>query len=328
MTRVRMALGCLALLAFLAPAARSQEPTAPEPELAWMGTGSVAGVYYPVGVALCRLVNQHRRDTGLRCAATPTEGSVANLAKLRDGSYQLAIVQSDNQAEAIAGTGPFAAAGPDPDLRAIMALYPEALAVVARSDAGIAQIEDLAGKRVALGTAGSGTRAVADALLAALGWSPRSFAATPDLAPDRLADALCAGEIDAFLYAVGHPSLVIQDATTSCDAVLVAAAGPAIDELVDSRPYFVAATIPGGLYRGNGQDVATLGVEATLVTNASYPEETVYGIVQAIFQDLAMLRGLEPVLADLDPKVMVRDGLAAPLHPGAERFYREQGWLD
>ncbi len=329
MTHVRTILALVTALELLVPAAHAQEqaPT-PEPELARMGTGSVAGLYYPVGVALCRLVNQHRRDTGLRCAATPSEGSVANLKDLASGSLQLAIVQSDNQAEAVAGTGPFADAGPDAGLRALMSLYPEALAVVARADAGIARIEDLAGKRVVLGGPGTGTRTLADLLLGALGWTPESFAATPDISPDRMADALCAGQIDAFLYAAGHPTLAIQEATTGCDAVLIDAAGPAIDELVASHPYYLAATIPAGIYRGTSREVATFGVGATLVTRADYPEDTVYGIVEAIFGDIDMLRGLEPVLSDLDPQTMVRQGLAAPLHPGAERYYREQGWID
>jgi TRAP transporter TAXI family solute receptor len=333
MTRVRTVLALVAAFGLLAPAALAQDAAedpapAAEPDLARMATGSVAGVYYPVGVALCRLVNQHRRDTNLRCAATPSEGSVGNLAGLRQGSFQLAIAQSDSQAEAVDGTGPFAGAGPDPGLRALMSLHPEALTVVARADAGVARIEDLAGKRVVLGGAGTGTRVVADALLAALGWTAASFAATPDIAPERVADALCAGQIDAFFYAVGHPSLVIQEATTGCDAVLIDAAGPAIDELVAARPAYVAATIPAGLYRGTDRAVASFGVTATLVTEAGYPEDTVHGIVQAIFGDIDMLRGLEPVLAHLDPAEMVGAGLAAPLHPGAERYYREQGWID
>ena len=134
-----------------------------------MGTGNVAGVYFPVGVALCRLVNQHRRETGLRCAARPSEGSVGNLTALRDGSYDLAIVQSDTQAAALAGSGVFAPAGPFEALRSVASLYPEPLTVVARADAGIAGIGDLAGKRVAWGAPGSGTRAVADELMAARG---------------------------------------------------------------------------------------------------------------------------------------------------------------
>jgi TRAP transporter TAXI family solute receptor len=200
--------------------------------------------------------------------------------------------------------------------------------LVARADAGVAAIEDLAGKRVWLGPEGSGTRVLADALMGALGWTPASFAPVPDITPDLLGGALCDGRIDAFFYAVGHPALVIQEATTGCDAVLVPVAGPAVTELVDATPAFVAATIPGGLYRGTDGAVATFGVGATLVTRADRPEELIYTIVRSVFDDFETLKGLDPVLAGLDPQAMVQDGLTAPLHPGAARYFRERGWIE
>jgi len=326
----------LAVLAALAAPLAAQETAqtpegatpVPEPDLLWMGTGNVAGVYYPVGVALCRLVNQHRRDTNLRCAARPSEGSVGNMTALNDRTFDLAIVQSDTQEAALTGSGIFAAAGPDTTLRAVASLHPEPLTIVARSDAGIARIEDLAGKRVAWGAPGSGTRAIADSLMSALGWTSESFAATPELTPDRLADALCAGQIDAFVYAVGHPALVVQEATTTCNAVLVDAVGPAVDALVAATPAFVVATIPAGLYRGNPRAVSTFGVGATLVTREDVPEDRIYTLVKSVFDDIDMLRGLDPALVNLDPEAMARDGLAAPLHPGAARYFRERGWVE
>ena len=313
----------LAALMVLAPAAAAQDP-----QLVRMGTGSVTGLYYPVGVSLCRLVNQHRRETNLHCSAIPSGGSVSNIAGLRDDTFDFAIVQSDSQAAAAEGAGAFEAAGPYPDLRSVMALYPELLTVVARADAGVTRIEDLAGKNVALGAEGSGTRAVADAVLGALGWTPASFADTPDVAADRLARTLCDGGIDAFFYTVGSPALVIQEATTSCDAKLVPVSGAAVDALVASEPYYVAATIPAGLYRGNPEPVATFGVGATLVTRADEPVDTVYTVVRAIFRDIDMLRGLDPVLSDLDPAAMTEQGLSVPLHPGAARFYQESGLVN
>jgi TRAP transporter TAXI family solute receptor len=330
MPRTRGLLALLAAAALLAAPGRAQEETTPEPPpvLVAMGTASVTGVYFPVGVALCRLVNQHRRETGLRCAARPTEGSLANIAGLRDGSFQLAIVQSDVQAQAAAGAAGFAAAGPFDALRSVMALHPEPLTLVTRADAGITQVEDLAGKRVWLGTEGSGTRALSGDLMQALGWSADSFAPTPEIGADRLADALCDGEIDAFLYAIGHPALAIQEATTGCDARLVSVAGPAIDAVVASRSDLLAATIPGGLYRGNPGAVPTFGVGATLVTRADQPDERIHAMVDQIFADFDMLRGLEPVLTTLEPESMASEGLTAPLHPGAERYFRKRGWLE
>lgn len=293
-----------------------------------LGTGAITGAYFPVGVALCRIVNQHRRETGLRCAATLSDGSVANIAALRDGTDGLAIVQSDVQAAARAGTGAFAAAGPFGGLAAVMGLYPEPLTLVARADAGVAGVEDLAGKRVWLGPEGSGTRSLAEALIAALGWTDASLAAvTPEVRAEDVPRALCAGQVDAFFYVVGHPARVIQEATTDCDARLVPVTGGAIEALVAANPALVLATVPGGLYRGTPAPVDTFGVSATLVTREGEPEDTVYTMVRAIFADFDMLRGLDPVLAALDPEAMVHEGLTAPLHPGAARYYRERGWI-
>lgn len=323
----------VALLA--AEAAAGQEAAAPDPatsapptQVVPLGTGAITGVYFPVGVALCRVVNQHRRETGLRCAATLSEGSVANIAALRDDRDGLAIVQSDIQAAALAGAGSFASDGPFTGLEAVMGLYPEPLNLVARADAGIAGVEDLAGKRVWLGPEGSGTRSLAGQLVAALGWTDATFAAAPAIRPEDVAQALCAGEIDAFFYVVGHPALPIQEATTNCDARLVPITGGAVEELAAADPALVVATIPGGLYRGTPAPVDTFGVSATLVTRESEPEDTIYTMVRAMFGDLDMLRSLDPVLAGLDPEAMVRDGLTAPLHPGAARYYRERGWIE
>lgn len=294
---------------------------APVPQqLVWMGTGSIAGVYFPVGVSLCRLVNQHRPQTGIRCAATPTAGSVENIAKLRDGSLQLAIVQSDTQADALAGSGTFSS--PMADLRAVMGLYDEPLAIVARPDAGIAAISDLAGKRVSLGEDGSGTRVVAEAVMTAFGIDPAGFAATPSLAPVRLGEALCDRQIDAFLYTVGQPALPIQEATGSCGALLIPVEGPPVAALLADRPAFVASEIPGGLYAGAAAPVPTLGVKAILVTRADVPDEVVGAVVSSALDDIETLRSLDPVLAGLEPADMASGGLVAPLHPAAEALYR------
>ncbi len=328
-------IGALAAMALAGAAAAQDAATTPAPDAAPtpptlvlpLETGAITGVYFPVGVALCRVVNQHRRETNMRCSAILSDGSLANIAALRDDSAALAIVQSDTQAEALDGTGPFASAGPFTGLAAVMGLYPEPLTLVARADAGIAGVEDLAGKRVWLGPEDSGTRSLDARLIAALGWTDASLLPAPDIRADDLPRALCAGEIDAFFYVVGHPASVIQEATTGCDTRLVPIAGGAVDTLVAADPALVTATIPGGLYRGTSADVATFGVSATLVTLESEPEDAIYTVVRSIFADIDMLRGLDPVLAELDPEAMVHEGLTAPLHPGAARYYRERGWI-
>lgn len=295
-----------------------------EARLVWMGTGSVAGVYFPVGVSLCRLVNQTRREHGIRCAARVTEGSVGNLAGLRGGGLDLALAQSDSQADAWRGTGDFADDGPDTALRSVMSLHAEPLTIVTRKGSGIAALSDLPGKRISVG---SGQRALMGKLMAGLGWTETSFAAVEEVPPEDLDTALCGGSIDAFVLAIGHPALVVQEVTGLCDAVLVPVTGPAVEAVIASDPAYFATVIPGGLYRGIPADVPTFGVGATVVTRADVPEEVVYTVTRAIFQDFDTLVGLNPALGTLDRDQMIRRGLTAPLHPGAERYYREQGWL-
>lgn len=318
-----MALGALLLLA-AAPAG----PAAQETRLVEMATGNVTGVYFPVGVSVCRLVNQERRAHGLRCAARLAAGSVANIAALREGSVDLAIVQSDVQDQALRGANEFAEAGAFTGLRAVMALHPEPLTIVARADAGIAQLEDLPGKRISIGGPGSGQRALWDVVMDRMGWSPEDFAAMLELAPSEQAPAVCGDRIDAFVFTVGHPALSVQEATTGCGAVLAEATGPVVQALIAEGPLYFATEIPGGLYRGNPTGVETFGVGATLVTRADVAEDRIDTLVRAVFGDFEMLRGLHPALANLEPERMAHTGLSAPLHPAADRYYRERGWIE
>ena len=139
--------------------------------------------------------------------------------------------------------------------------------------------------------------------------------------------ALCDNKIDGFFYGVGHPSANIQDPTTTCGAKLVSLTGPAIDKLVAKAPYYAKVTIPGGLYPNNPQATQTYGVLATMVTSAKVPDATVYAVVKGVFENFDEFKSLHPALANLDPAKMIKDGLSAPLHPGAEKYYKEKGWL-
>ena len=307
----------------LAGGAQSQTPQVVE-----MGTGSIAGVYFPVGIALCRLVNRTRSEHGIRCAARLSEGSVANIEALRAGETDLAIVQSDIRHAAATGEGSFADAGAWTGLRAVMSLYPEALTVVARADAGITTLGDLAGRVVAIGAPGSGQRLMVDDLIAAAGWTPDIFAEAPELESTELADALCAGRIDAFALVVGHPALAIREATGACDTILVAIDGPAPASLVENSPFYAETVIPGDLYPGAPRDVPTFGVQATLVTRDDVPDAVIDTLVRSVFGDVETLRGLNPVLGGVSAEGMAKAGPSVPLHPAAEEFYRESGWMD
>ncbi len=293
-----------------------------------IGTGGVTGVYYPTGGAICRLVNRDRSEHGIRCGVESTGGSVFNVNAIRGGELEFGVAQSDWQFHAFGGTSRFEEQGPFEELRAVFSVHPEPFTVVARADAGIETFEDLAGKRVNVGNPGSGQRGTMEVVMEAYGWTMDDFALASELQAAEQSQALCDNNIDAMIYTVGHPSGSIQEATTACDSVLVEVSGDIIDGLVADRPYYRTATIPGGMYRGNDADTATFGVGATFVTSANVPEEVVYTVVSAVFENLDQFRGLHPAFANLDAAAMANDGLSAPLHPGAERYFREAGLIE
>ncbi|PCD77756.1 TAXI family TRAP transporter solute-binding subunit [Pseudothioclava arenosa] len=293
-----------------------------------IGTGGVTGVYYPTGGAICRMMSKTRAEHGIRCAVESTGGSVYNVNAVRGGELEFGVAQSDVQFKAYNGEGSFAEQGANPDLRSVFSIHPEPFTVVARADAGVTDFADLKGKRVNVGNPGSGQRDTMEVLMAALGWTMGDFALSSELQAAEQSQALCDNNIDAMVYTVGHPSGSIQEATTACDSVLVNVAGPEVDKLIEEHPYYRKATIPGGMYRGTDSDVTTFGVGATLVTSASVPDEVVYQLVKAVFSDIDQFRGLHPAFANLDPKEMANDGLSAPLHPGAEKYFREAGLID
>jgi uncharacterized protein len=292
-----------------------------------IGTGGVTGVYYAAGGAICRLVNKDRKQHNIRCSVESTGGSVFNINTIRAGELDMGVTQSDWMFHATKGTSTFKDAGAFTELRAMFSLHPEPFTVLARKEAGAKSFTDLKGKRVNVGNPGSGTRASMEELLNALGWKLADFSLASELRADEHGAALCDNKIDAFFYGVGHPSANIQDPTTTCGAQLVPITGPAVDKLVSGAPYYAKVSIPGGLYANNPNPTPTYGVLATFVTSSKVPADVVYNVVKAVFENFDEFKKLHPALANLDQKRMITDGLSAPLHEGAAKYYKEKGWL-
>jgi TRAP transporter TAXI family solute receptor len=293
-----------------------------------IGTGGVTGVYYPTGGAICRLVNKGRKEHGVRCSVESTAGSIYNVNTIRAGELDMGVVQSDVQYNALNGEGEeFEAQGPFEDLRAVFSVHPEPFTVVARADAGITTFDDLKGKRVNIGNPGSGQRSTMEVLMAAKGWTMDDFALASELKSAEQAQALCDNKVDAMVFTVGHPSGSIQEATTTCDTVLVPVSGAEVDALVSENPYYSKAVIPGGMYRGTDGDTDTFGVRATFVTSAAVPDEVVYEVVKAVYENFDDFTKLHPAFANLNKEEMMSASLSAPLHPGAEKYYQEAGMM-
>lgn len=317
MKHAKLSIGAFVAAAFMAPAAQAQE-------FITIGTGGVTGVYYPTGGAICRLVNKDRKEHGFKCAVESTGGSVYNINTIREGELQFGVAQSDWQYHAYNGTSKFAD-NPFPDIRAVFSVHPEPFTLLVRSDSGIESFEGLKGKRVNVGNPGSGQRATMEVVMDAFGIAMDDFALATEYKGSEMAKQLCDGNIDAMIYTIGHPAAAIKEATTTCDVTLVDVAGAPIEKLVADNPYYRVATIPGGMYAGNDQDTTTFGVGATFVTSAKISDDVVYVVAKSVMENIDDFRNLHPAFKHLDPNQMVNDGLSAPLHPGAEKAYKELG---
>ena len=325
-SRQRRAVPTAVALSFAALALHACTLVQYRPDVA-IGTGRPSGAYLPLGDSICRLFNLDITQRGLRCAAFVSRGPVANIESLRDGRVDIAVVQSDVLADAISGAGPFATRGPDKALRVLFTGQAEAFTIVARRELGIRVATELRGKRINLGSPGSGERVSMERVLAALGFAPTDFAATRELPLAQQHEAFCANALDAIVYTVSHPNGFVEDAIRTCRGVLVNVSGPPIEALLSRHPEYSRSVIPAGTYAGNAEAVATLGVRTTIITTARLPEAVAYEITKALFDHIDDFRRLHPDFATLLPEDMVPTAVRVPVHTGAARYYRARGWL-
>jgi hypothetical protein len=292
-----------------------------------IGTGSKSGVYFQVGRSICRLLNREVED--LSCAPLETAGSVANLSNVTNGSLELAVVQSDIQFHAVNRSGPYRFVDtPYDNLRALLSLYVEPFNLVARRDADINGLDDLEQRRVNVGNSGSGHREMMAVVMQAKGWKADDFQLMTELPASQQTMALCHDRVQAMVYTAGHPNPSIAQAIELCDARLVEVSGPEIDRLIADNPFYTYTSIPAGVYRGVDKPVKTFGTMATVVSSSDVDESLVYNTVKALFENLDRFKRMHTAFRDLEPETMVSQGLAAPLHKGAERYYREMGWIE
>jgi TRAP transporter TAXI family solute receptor len=292
-----------------------------------IGTGGVTGVYYPAGSGICKLINKELTSHDIRCAIESTGGSVYNLQQLVTGGLDLAIAQSDVLFHAYEDTNRSDSKSSNQTLRTLFAIYPEPFTVVARADSGINSFDDLKGKRVNIGNPGSGQRNTMEVVMQAYGWTTADFSLISELNSSEQSKALCDDKIDAMVFTVGHPSRSIKEATTTCQTKIVSVTGPIIDELVRNNRYYRITSIPGGMYDANSDDIPTFGVGAIFVSTTRLSTDTVYGIVESLFENFEQFNNLHPAFANLTKMQMIDDDLPAPLHEGATKYFKEKGLM-
>lgn len=316
-------LTALFCFAFILAAAMAPSALHAKTRFVTIGTGGITGVYYPTGGAISKMINKKRKEYGIRCTVESTAGSVFNVNAVMTGDLDFGIVQSDRQYQAAHGKAEWKNKGPQKDLRAIFSIHPESVTLVAAQDAGIQTISDLRGKRVNIGNPGSGQRQNAIDALAAAGIDYQKDLHVEQVKASEAAGLLQDGRIDAFFYTVGHPSGAIKEATAGTRKVKIIPIKD-IDALLVKYPYYAPATIPVKFYPGaaNKVDIPTFGVKATFVTSAKVPDDIVYAITKEVFENLDQFKKLHPAYEVLTPKGMLQ-GLSAPIHPGAMKYYKE-----
>ena len=304
-------------------------PAQAKTQFVTIGTGGITGVYYPTGGAIAKMVNKKKKEYGIRATVESTGGSVFNVNAVMNGDLEFGIVQSDRQYQAVKGLAEWKDKGPQKDLRAVFSIHPESVTLVAAVDAGIKNIKDLKGKKVNIGNPGSGQRQNSIDALDAVGINYEKDLKAESIKASEAASLLQDGRIDAFFYTVGHPSGSIKEATSGARKVTIAdITGTGIDTLLAKYPYYAKATILAGLYPGAqlDKDVQTFGVKATFVTSAKVSDDVVYAITKEVFDNFEDFKKLHPAYATLTKENML-EGLSAPIHPGAMKYYKEVGLM-
>ena len=303
-----------------------------------IGTGGTAGTYYPIGGLLANAISAPPGSRpcadggacgvpGLVASALASNGSVANVNAIEGDTVESGFVQGDVAAWAYAGTDIWDGKPAASKLRAIANLYPESIHLVASKDSGIASVADLKGKRVSLDEPGSGTLVDAQIILQGAGLTEKDI--SPEyLKPDQAADLMKDGAMDAFFFVGGYPAGAIAELASQQPVVIVPIDGALAEKITAEYKFFAPDTVPAGTYEGQTADVPTISVGAQWITSADQPDELIYGITKALWNDATRKQldaGHAKGKAIVEQNAL--NGLGLPLHPGAERFYKEAGLL-
>lgn len=314
---VRLLIGLLVFTTVLSAVnARAADPVV-------IGTGGETGVYYATGKVLCQLLE----SANVPCKAEISGGSIANLEALARGDITFAMAQSDWQFHAYRGSSEWDGEKFG-DLRAVLSVYPEPFQIVVKRNAGISGWNDLKGKRTNVGNLGSGQRKTFEELVPPGRW-PSWLGEVSELSSSEQVDAFCDNKFDVFVYSVGIPNAAMKRAVADCGGQIIGPKSTTIRKMASAaRPYFAKVTIPAGTYWADQPSVKTFGVMATLVTRADTSANTVEALIKAVFEDFDGFKGRHPAYANSKPPVMASEGLSAPLHPAAEAYYKNQGWIN
>jgi uncharacterized protein len=292
-----------------------------------LGTSSTSGVYYPVGTAICDLVNARRMDHLMRCLPYVTGGSVYNIQALVSGELDIGITRSDLAYQAYAGEGEFSDFGPNRDLRTVANLYGQPVAVLVRHDSGITSFADFDGRSINIGNQGSGKRTIAEQMFRIMGWTNDRFSKVTELPTDAMGKAFCNGEIDILIEALGIPAAFYDRMTRECGGMFLNLPDRLFDGFKRTGPFFYNDLIEAELYPHNPDYVRTVGIKIVLVTTARVAPRSIEIVADSMFRNLGRFRDAHSALGGSNIYNMLQEGIPVPIHEGAERYYRERKLL-
>lgn len=293
----------------------SETETTSDIEFLSLATGGTQGTYYALGGTFADLITD---ETGIKTTAEVSQASTANVNALKDGTAEVAFMQTDIAYYAKNGELMFDGAAMD-NLVAIGVLYPETIHLVTTANSGITSYEELAGKKVSVGAPGSGTYANAEQLLEVHGLT------MDDIQPQNLdfgesTDGLQSGQIDAAFITAGYPTAAVEALGATADVRIVPVAADKAEALIAKYPYYAVDTIPAGTY-GLESEVPTVSVLAMLATTTDLPEEVAYGITKAIYANTDKISHAKGSLIKAETAL---NGVGIEVHPGAQKFFDEQ----
>ena len=288
-----------------------------------LGTGSVRGVYFPIGGVICRLVNRNKAQHRIRCSLESTGGSIYNLRQLKDDKFDLVFAQSDWQYHAYNGSSTFKDAGPDKALRAVFGLEADPLALIVPKDSEITEFGDIENKTVSFGYTRSLQHRIMDDLVKAKGWTQDSFKEIRPMSDKRQIAQLCDGLLDSILLLTSSLDDYSKLVPPECNVRFVPIIDPVIKQLIAEKPYYRTGIIQKERYFDSKEDILSFGLGATFVAHEGTSPKAIYNVVKEVVENFRDFTLLHPSLETIEKRDLPYAGISIPLHPGAERYYRE-----
>lgn len=287
-----------------------------------IATGGTAGTYYPLGGALAKIFNDNIK--GVNANVQSTGASVENVGLVSKGEAEIGFIQNDITYYAFTGTESFEGKDKITNLRGMAMLYPELVQIIATEDSGIKTVDDLKGKKVAIGAPGSGVEANARQVLAVHGMTYNDLAKADYLSFNEAADQLKNKQIDAAFITAGIPTSAVTEVGQTSKIVVVPIASDKIAKLNEEYPFYTEVVIPANTYNGQTTDITTAAVMAMLVVSDKLDDDLAYDLTKQMFEQRQVIIDTHSRGNDINIETALK-GMPIELHPGAKRYYDEKG---